>query len=71
MSGRLLYFIVDAAATADRDEVQPAAGGVGEGMPGQQRRVRNLRVRAAALRRARANVAGVGDGEGEGEGILL
>ena len=49
------------------------AGGDGGVAPGQQRRVRNLRARAAALRRARAAAAGEGDedgGEGE-EGMLL
>lgn len=39
----------------------------GEGVPGQ-RRVRNLRARAAALRRARATVVGEENDEG-GEGM--
>ena len=38
-----------------------------DGVPGQQHRVRNLRARAAALRRARAGMAGEENGAGEGE----
>ena len=50
------------------DEGRPAA--TNEGVPGQQPRVRNLRARAAALRRARAAMTGEeAHGEGDEEGM--